>query len=122
MVKLVEQCSGTGQLLRDNDVVREVRYELSVFQGMAAGSGLPIPGQRTLTGCVDFDPRREAADLIGPVLTLRLEDGRYLGIPASCSRFRPCATDHGIIRRARPYCARRSLRRRMSAVDGFWQG
>jgi hypothetical protein len=80
MVKLVEQCSGTGQLLRENEVVRQVRYEFSVFQGMAPGSGLPIPGQRTLTGYVDFEPLREAADLVGPVLTLKLEDGRYLGI------------------------------------------
>jgi hypothetical protein len=80
MVKLVERCSGAGQLLRGNEVVRQVLYEFSVFQGMAVGSGLPIPGQRTLTGYVDFDPLREAADLVGPVLTLKLEDGRYFGI------------------------------------------
>jgi hypothetical protein len=82
MVKLIEQCSGMGALLRNNEVVREVRYEFSVFQGMSAGSGLPIPGQRTLKGCIDYEPAKETAscDLVGPVLTLRLEDGRHVGI------------------------------------------
>jgi hypothetical protein len=80
MVKLVEQCSGTGDLIQDNEVVRRVRYEFSVFQGMASGSGLPIPGQRRLSGSIDFDPRRDSSDLIGPILTLKLEDGRQLGI------------------------------------------
>jgi hypothetical protein len=80
MVKLVETCSGTGDLMRRDEVLRQVRYEFSVFQGVSRGSGLPIPGQRTLTGSIDFDPGRESGDLIGPVLTLKLEDGRYLGI------------------------------------------
>ena len=77
MVKLVEQCSGTGDLIQDDRVVLQVRYEFSVFQGMLGESGLPIPGQRTLTGCIDFDP---TSDLVGTVLTLKLEDGRYFGI------------------------------------------
>ena len=80
MVKLVEQCSGTGDLMQDKEVVRRVRYEFSVFQGVVGDSGLPIPGQRTLSGSVDFDAGRESRDLIGTVLTLRLEDGRHLGV------------------------------------------
>ena len=80
MVKLVERCAGTGDLMRGSEIVRQVRYELSVYQGVSPGSGLPIPGQRTLTGCVDFEPARESGDLVGAVLTLRLEDGRHLGI------------------------------------------
>jgi hypothetical protein len=80
MATLVEHCSGTGDLLRNNEVVRQVRYDFSVIQGTSAGSGLPIPGQRKLTGTIDFDPARDPGDLIGPVLTLRLEDGRHLGI------------------------------------------
>jgi hypothetical protein len=80
MVKLVEQCSGTGDLIQHNKVVRQVRYEISVFQGMLGDSGLPIPGQRTLTGSIDFDAARESEDLVGPLLTLKLEDGRQLGI------------------------------------------
>jgi hypothetical protein len=80
MVKLVEQCSGTGDLIQHNKVVRQVRYDLSVFQGMLGDSELPIPGQRTLTGSIDFDASRDSEDLVGPVLTLKLEDGRHLGI------------------------------------------
>jgi hypothetical protein len=80
MVKLVEQCSGTGNLIQNDNVLRQVRYEFSVFQGMVGESGLPIPGQRTLTGCIDFDPTVDSRDLVGTVLTLKLEDGRHLGI------------------------------------------
>lgn len=80
MVKLVEQCAGVGDLMQHDQVIRRVRYEFSVFQGMVPHSGMPIPGQRTLTGSIDFDPVREPGDLIGHVLTLRLEDGRHLGI------------------------------------------
>jgi hypothetical protein len=80
MVKLVEHCAGTGDLLHRDQVVRQVRYNFSVFQGMVGESGLPIPGRRTLTGSIDFDPARDSNELIGPVLTLKLEDGRHLGI------------------------------------------
>ena len=80
MVKLVEQCAGTGDLMQNDQVLRQVRYEFSVFQGMVGESGLPIPGQRTLTGSIDFDPTGDSRDLVGAVLTLKLEDGRHLGI------------------------------------------
>jgi hypothetical protein len=80
MVKLVERCSGVGDLMRHDQVIRRVRYEFSVFQGMVPQSGLPIPGQRTLTGSIDFVPAAESIDLVGPVLTLKLEDGRHVGI------------------------------------------
>jgi len=80
MVKLLERCAGTGHLMHRDQVVRQVRYDFSVFQGVMGESGLPIPGHRTLTGSIDFDPARDSGDLIGPVLTLRLEDGRHVGI------------------------------------------
>jgi hypothetical protein len=80
MVKLVEQCAGMGDLMQNDKVLRQVRYEFSVFQGMVGESGLPIPGQRTLSGSIDFDPASESRDLVGTVLTLKLEDGRHLGI------------------------------------------
>jgi hypothetical protein len=80
MVKLVEQCAGTGDLMQHDKVLRQVRYEFSVFQGTVGESGLPIPGQRTLTGSIDFDPAGDSRDLVGMVLTLKLEDGRHLGI------------------------------------------
>lgn len=80
MVKLVERCSGTGDLIQNNEVVRQVRYDISVFQGMLGESGLPVPAMRTLTGSIDFDASRDSRDLVGAVLTLKLEDGRHLGI------------------------------------------
>ena len=80
MVKLVERCAGTGHLMHRDQVVRQVRYDFSVFQGLMGESGLPIPGHRTLTGSIDFDPAQDSRDLVGPVLTLRLEDGRHVGI------------------------------------------
>jgi hypothetical protein len=80
MVKLVERCSGTGDLIHNNEVVRQVRYDISVFQGALGDSGLPVPGLRTLTGSIDFDASRDSRDLVGAVLTLELEDGRHLGI------------------------------------------
>ena len=79
-MKLVEQCAGTGDLIHNDRILRQVRYQFSVFQGSVGESGLPIPGQRTLTGSIDFDPAGDARDLIGVVLTLKLEDGRHLGI------------------------------------------
>jgi hypothetical protein len=80
MVMLVEECAGVGELMQREQVIRQVRYEFRVFQGLVEGSGLPIPGQRTLAGSIDFDPVRDSGDLIGPVLTLKLEDGRHVGI------------------------------------------
>ena len=47
MVRLVEECTGTGDLLLKSLVLRRVRYELKVFQGMFEGNGLPVPGRRT---------------------------------------------------------------------------
>jgi len=80
MVKLIEECSGTGELLLKSLVLRQVRYELRVFQGMFEGNGLPIPMQRTVEGRIDLDNPQESSDLIGADLTLRLADGRRIGV------------------------------------------
>ena len=80
MVKLVEECAGTGELLLKSLVLRQVRYELRVFQGMFEGNGLPNPTQRTIEGRIDLDNPQESGDLIGADLTLRLEDGRKIGV------------------------------------------
>ena len=42
--KLVEQLTGTGQLLHEETVLRDVRYTIARYQGMFEGNGLPIPG------------------------------------------------------------------------------
>ena len=80
MVKLVEESSGTGELLLKSLVLRQVRYQIRVFQGFFDGNGLPNPTQRTVEGQIDLDNPQESADLIGANLTLKLEDGRKLGV------------------------------------------
>jgi len=79
MVKLVEETSGTGELLLKSLVLRRVRYHIKVFQGMF-GNGMPNPIQRTVEGSVDFGGETGAADLVGTNLTLKLEDGRRIGV------------------------------------------
>lgn len=80
MVKLVEESAGQGELLLKNLVLRPVRYRIKVFQGIFEGNGLPIPTERTVEGQIDLDDPQESTDLIGANLTLKLEDGRKIGI------------------------------------------
>jgi len=94
MVKLVEETSGTGELLLKSLVLRQVRYRIKVFQGMF-GNGMPNPTQRTVEGSVDFVDDAGAADLVGASLTLKLEDGRRIGVTI--------ADDAGTIQQ-RPAC------------------
>ena len=60
-------------------VLRQVRYRIKVFQGMF-GNCLPNPTQRTVEGSIDFEGGAGAADLVGASLTLKLEDGRRIGV------------------------------------------
>ena len=79
MMKLVETAAGVGQLSRNGTILQEVRYEVRRFQGMVEGSGLPVPGLFRIEGAI-----RSASsvlpDWLNVPLTLRLEDGRSLGI------------------------------------------
>jgi hypothetical protein len=79
MVKLVEETSGTGELLLKSLVLRRVRYQIKVFQGMY-GNGMPNPLQRTVEGSIEVGAEEGAGDLVGVNLTLRLEDGRRIGV------------------------------------------
>lgn len=81
MLKLMEECTGVGELLRHGDVIRRgVRYRVSRYQGVLPSSGLPVPGLHRLEGALEMDPAETEPDLAGATLTLRLEDGRALGI------------------------------------------
>ena len=80
MVRLVEESSGDGELLLKSLVLRQVRYQIRVFQGFFEGNGLPIPSQRTVEGSIDFGDSNDADDLIGANLMLRLQDGRKIGV------------------------------------------
>ena len=94
MVKLVEECSGTGDLLLKSQVLRQVRYQLKVFQGMS-GNGLPIPSRRTIEGSLDFGDPQASVDLVGAELILKLEDGRKIGIKIADADGGICQRDHG---------------------------
>ena len=90
---LIEQSSGIGELVKDGTVLGQVRYSISRYQGMLVGSGMPIPGLHRLEGSTDF----EVADisLIGRPLTLRLEDGRALGVTLAARDGRLLSEGHG---------------------------
>ena len=79
MVKLVEETSGAGELLLRSRVLGPVRYQIKVFQGLFA-NGMPNPLERTVEGSVEAG---ELDGLVGINLTLKLEDGRKIGITIS---------------------------------------
>jgi hypothetical protein len=80
MMKLVEERTGVADLLHKGEILRQVRYRFSRYQGMLEGSGMPIPGLHRIEGAIDFDQARDPADLVGAALVIRLEDGRSLSI------------------------------------------
>jgi len=78
-MKLVQESSGTGELVANGESLRKVSYRIRWYQGMTE-SGLPIPGLHRIEGSIDIDASQDSADLTGATLGLRLEDGRLLGI------------------------------------------
>ena len=93
-MKLVEQTAGVGELMRDGVLLAQVRYRLNRFQGLMEGSGLPIPGVHRIEGSIEC----HAAEWIGQPLTLRLEDGRVLGINVVSKEGRILSEGHGPMR------------------------
>ena len=94
-MKLVEENSGIGELILNGQALRQVRYNISRYQGVMEGSGLPIPGLFRIEGSIDFDAGRDSAGLIGASLSLKLEDGRVLGITLVASDGRILSEGHG---------------------------
>ena len=90
MLKLVEECSGTGNLERRGEVVHRTRYRISRYQEFAA-NGMPVPGLHRVEGSVDAPSQ----DLVGVPLTLRLEDGRSLAVIVASADGRILAEGHG---------------------------
>ena len=70
----VEHLTGIGEVYAGDQLLRSVRYELTVPSEAAVGTpGAPI------TGSIDITGMGEAAVLAGPErLMLKLEDGRRL--------------------------------------------
>jgi hypothetical protein len=93
--KLIEECSGTGDLMEQGVLLRQVRYTVSRYQGMLEGSGMPIPGLHRIEGSVDVTLGDEDARLLGAPLTLRLEDGRALAITLASRDGRILTEGHG---------------------------
>jgi hypothetical protein len=93
MMKLIDECSGTGELMRDGVILREVRYKISLQQGFVEHSGLPIPGLHRLDGRIDCEDA--PADWIGIPLGLKLEDGRVLAVTLAGADGRIFSEGHG---------------------------
>ena len=91
--KPIEQSTGTGQPEQDGALLSQVRYSITRYQGFLLGSGMPIPGLHRLEGTTDY----EVADvsLIGRPLTLRLEDGRVIGVTLAARDGRLLSEGHG---------------------------
>jgi len=94
-MKLVEECAGVGDLSREGRTIGRVHYQITRYQGMQPGNGLPIPGLHRIEGRIDADPPGEVTGLVGVPLMLRLEDGRALGITLADQEGRVLAEGHG---------------------------
>ena len=94
-LKLVEECAGVGELLRNGEPLQRVRYRISRYQGMLEGSGMPVPGLHRLEGAVDLESGRDVSDLVGRSLTLKLEDGRSVGVTLADAAGRVVDEGHG---------------------------
>jgi hypothetical protein len=92
-LKLVEQYAGVGSLRCGDRTLAAIPYQISRYQGMAT-SGLPIPGLHRIEGTLAFE-RGPAAELVGAVVTLELEDGRSLELTVADASGRVLAEGHG---------------------------
>ncbi len=94
-MKLVQECSGIGDLIINGAVLRQVPYRVSRFQGIIEGSGLPIPGLHRIEGAVKFNPDTEPDEWIGVPVSLKLEDGQVLGVTIVDREGRILSEGHG---------------------------
>jgi hypothetical protein len=94
--KLVEACSGTGDLVC-GDVPRRVQYRFDRYQGMMTGSGMPIPGLHRIVGSISMSSDREPVpeELVGVDAMLTLEDGRGLRVTVVDAAGSILAEGHG---------------------------
>jgi hypothetical protein len=95
MMKLVEESSGTGQLLLNDVPLRNVRYRVRRFQGFVEATGLPVPGLHRIEGEIDFNAAADPLEWVGVPLRLRLESGSVLGIMLADASGRILSEGHG---------------------------
>ena len=98
MFKLAEESSGLGELIRDNGTLRQVHYQISRFQGVMEGSGLPVPGLFRIEGQIDTESAREFADSLDIPMILKLADGRSLAVTLVDRNGRLLSEGHGPLR------------------------
>jgi hypothetical protein len=94
MLKLVEECAGTGELTARSVARGRVRYRISRYQGMIA-SGLPVPGLHRIEGTLDLTGVGDVDGLVGAPLALTLEDGRTMALTLADRDGRVLAEGHG---------------------------
>ena len=95
MMKLVEESAGIGELTLNGVILREVPYRFSRYQGMTEGSGLPIPGLHRIEGSIEFNANTDPLEWIGIPLSLKLQDGRVIGITLVNREGRILTEGHG---------------------------
>ena len=94
-MKLVEESSGSGALLRDGEPLRFVRYRIQRYQGFSP-SGMPVPGLFRIDGSIESgQPTSEDDVPIGCPLLLKLEDGRTVSVTLLDARGRIGSEGHG---------------------------
>lgn len=93
MMKLVEEYAGVGDLDTKSDLIHQVRYRISRYQGFVDHSGMPVPGVHRIEGSIDT--ATDLAPFIGQPLTLRLEDGRAIAITIADTKGRVLSEGHG---------------------------
>jgi hypothetical protein len=95
MMKLVEESSGIGELLLNGHAVCRGPYRLNRLQGFVEESGLPVPGLHRIEGYIELHEGAAARSWIGVPMTLRLENGRLLGVSLVDEAGRLVGEGHG---------------------------
>jgi hypothetical protein len=90
----IEELAGQGEVLWPGAPARAVGYRLTRHQGMA-GNGMPVPGLFRIEGTLDFGSEGVPDEAIGPTLTLRLADGRSMGVTLTSRDGRVLSEGHG---------------------------
>lgn len=93
-MKLVEESSGLGQVAHGGEVISNVGYAISRYQGMTRG-GLPVPGLHRIEGTLELDALPEALKRVGADFALTLEDGRVLQVTLARGDGRLLSEGHG---------------------------